>query len=353
MNEMKLIVLILLTAFATACNSQEKEPGIHILDDLSAPKIAPQIGEYVVSAFEDSKGHLWFGTLEKGVARYDGSQLRYFTTADGLPTNRVTRVIEDVHGVYWLGTGAGLSRFDGQQFTNFTIKEGDWSSNSVSQVFIDREGRFWIGTWGGVYTFDGKSFAPFPIPYPEVATPINEDTKNWITEIDEDPEGNLWFARDGYGACKYDGESFVHYLKKDGLHSNAVTEIEFEEDGTIWFGTRVAERDHPDPEKRTGKGGLQRSMNGELLSFPEIEGFNDGDVYAIYRDAAGPIWISTTRNGVYEYRDGEFKNYAVPASIMDMVRDRRGNLWLAGAGGLYRIDRAGEVFNVTLEGPWE
>ena len=30
-----------------------------------------QIGQYVTSIFEDSKGHLWFGTLEKGIAKYD------------------------------------------------------------------------------------------------------------------------------------------------------------------------------------------------------------------------------------------------------------------------------------------
>ena len=32
-----------------------------------------QIGQYVTSIFEDSKGHLWFGTLEKGIAKYDGN----------------------------------------------------------------------------------------------------------------------------------------------------------------------------------------------------------------------------------------------------------------------------------------
>jgi hypothetical protein len=64
---------------------------------------------------------------------------------------------------------------------------------------------FGLGTWNGVFKFDGETFHPFSVPYPEVDTKINEDTKHWITGISEDAEGNIWFRRDGYGLCKYDG----------------------------------------------------------------------------------------------------------------------------------------------------
>ncbi|MFK7809856.1 MAG: two-component regulator propeller domain-containing protein [Saprospiraceae bacterium] len=350
---MKLIALILLAILTTSCNSQTKEGSANKLNDSVTKETTFQIGNYVTSAFEDSKGNLWFGTLEKGMARYDGTELKYFTTKDGLPSNRAVSLIEDSKGVYWLGTGEGLSKFDGQKFTNFIIKKDDWRSNMVNQLFIDSKGQFWIGTWGGVYKFDGKEFTPFPIPYPEVKTIINKDTKDWITEITEDAEGNMWFARDGYGACKFDGESFVYFLKKDGLHSNNVTEIEFDEDGSIWFGTRVAERDNPDPEKRKGKGGVNKLINNKMISFPDIEAFNKGDVYEIQKGTSGNIWISTTKNGVYKYNGKDFKNYAVPISIMAILNDKQGNVWLAGAGGLYKINQKDEIINVTTEGPWE
>jgi hypothetical protein len=38
----------------------------------NGPYAILQIAKYVVEIFEDSKGHLWFGTMAKGVARYDG-----------------------------------------------------------------------------------------------------------------------------------------------------------------------------------------------------------------------------------------------------------------------------------------
>jgi ligand-binding sensor domain-containing protein len=349
---MKLIILITLSILSTSCSSQENKLNTYKKSDSDKVEIESQIGEYVTSIVEDSKGNLWFGTNGNGIARYDGEKLKYFTTKDGLPSDRVTGILEDSKGIFWLQTGEGVSRYDGKNFTNFLVGD-DFSSNVITKLLIDRKNVFWIGTWNGVYKFDGQAFHQFSVPYPEVDTRINEDTKYWIMGISEDSEGNIWFLRDGYGVCKFDGNSFTHLLKKDGLHSNHVTEIEFDRDGSVWIGTRVAERDDPDPEKRFGKGGVNKLIGNKIISFPEIKGLNDGDVYEIYRDKAENVWISTVKNGVYRYDGEAFKHFDVPISIMGMREDRKGNLWLGGAGGLYRINQQGEVINVTTKGPWK
>ena len=349
--KIKYLSLFLLALLSNACISQGGKDDSSISDN-SKKIIHSQIAQYVVDVFEDSNGNLWFGTLENGVAKYDGNTLWYFTQADGLPSNRVTSMVEDVAGNLWFGTGRGLSKYDGNTFTNLSKKDG-LCSNSVSNIFIDSKGLFWIGTWGGVCQFDGKEFAPVSLHNPTIDTPINEDTKNWITEINEDAKGNIWIARDGYGAYKYDGESFDHILKADGLHSNNVTEIEFDHLGNTWFGTRVAERDHPNPTKRFGKGGVNRMDDQTIISFPDIEEFNNGDVYSIYRDLSDNIWIGTVKKGVYKYDGKEFIHYDVPTSVMSMVEDKKGIIWLGSAGGLYKINLEGEVINVTTNGPWK
>ena len=80
---MKLILLLTFSILSTSCSSQEKEVNTYKKSDSDKIEIESQIGEYVTSIFEDSKGNLWFGTLDKGIARYDGEKLKYFTTKDG------------------------------------------------------------------------------------------------------------------------------------------------------------------------------------------------------------------------------------------------------------------------------
>lgn len=345
------VIALGITIPNTSCNTQTmRNTSISEQTNVvntTTPESSEQIAEYVVATFEDSNGNLWFGTLAKGVARYDGKHLRYFTINDGLPSNRIVCIIEDTFGNLWFGTGDGISMFDGTNFTNFSNKNG-LADAMVSNLFIDSRGIFWVGTWGGVFKFDGTTFTEFKLPIPTITTKPNEDTKNWITAIMEDTKGNIWFGRDGYGACKYDGKTFQHFLKKDGLYSNNIQEISEAGNGNIWFGSRVAEKDNPDENKRFGKGGITIYDGNTFSHFPEIAGINNNDVYEIYRDTDHNIWIGTIGNGVYKYNGNEFVNYFVPKSVMSITKDKKGTIWLGCAGGLYCIKSSG-VVNVTQD----
>ena len=222
----------------------------------------------------------------------------------------------------------------------------------VSTLFFDANNLLWIGTWSGVSTFDGTTFKRFPLPKPTVTTPLNPDTQNWITHITADRHNHIWIARDGYGATKYNGKDFSFFLKKNGLHSNHITDILEDRKGTLWFASRVAERDHPDPEKRSGAGGVTTFDGTNYGHFPEIESFNSGDVYELYEAPSGDLWISTVANGVYHYDGKSFIHMPVPIAIMSMVEDAKGTLWLGGSGGLYKRTPDGVISEVTTYGPW-
>lgn len=322
-----------------------------------------QIGKYVGS-FEDSKGKLWISSLSEGVALYDGTVLTYLTMDDGLPSNVVLSIAEDKNGILWFGTDAGLSKYEGGRFTNYSTADG-LCHPRVANMFIDAKGIMWIGAWGGVCCFDGTTFTTFPLPVPEVELPATLETQNWVTGIMEDSKGHIWIGRSGYGATKYNPASgaFTQFTKADGLPSNCVQDILEDDQGNIWFGTRVAERDNPDPKDRSGPGGLARFDGKTFVQFPEWPGLTDNDVYAVFKESTGNIWVSTIGNGAYRFDGNGFTNYGlkesagspnVPAffGIASITEDKAGRIWFGCANGLFRLDGTG-VINVTQDGPWK
>jgi len=50
--------------------------------------------------------------------------IKIFTTTDGLAHNDVNRIVRDSRGFLWFCTAGGLSRFDGDAFTNFSTEAG-------------------------------------------------------------------------------------------------------------------------------------------------------------------------------------------------------------------------------------
>ena len=311
-----------------------------------------QIAEFVVNIFEDSKGNIWFGTMSKGAARYDGKTLTYFTTEDGLANNSVVSFAEDKLGNIWMGTHNGLSKFDGKTFTTFTEQDG-LCYFRVSNLYIDRSDNIWIGSWNGVCQYNNGIFFNFPLPSPNVEVPSYQETTNWVTEIMEDKDGNMWFGRSGYGASKYDGKTFTHFTKKDGLPSNCIQEITEDNQNNLWFASRVAERDHPDSDKRIGEGGLSRYDGKTFTNFTE-EGLSKNDIYTIYKDNAEHIWVGATGIGLYRFKGDSFTVFKETDrpdltsrfGVQSMLLDSNGTFWLGFSGGLFRLE--GEsIVNVT------
>lgn len=313
-----------------------------------------------MAAFEDSKGNLWFGTNGQGVARYDGRSLRYFSIGEGLIGDVVTGIAEDRDGNIWFGTHTGASRFDGATFTGLGPAEG--LVGDGCKVLVDHKGNVWAGTSTGVFRLEGSRFNAFELPTPLVDTPSYKMVPGKVWDLFEDSKGNIWFARDGYGACKYDpsaalgtsGTAFTHFTKKDGLCSNNVASIVEDARGNIWFGSITS--DFP---KYIEEGGVSRYDGRSFNRFPEVKGLSANDIYNIYADRSGNIWIGAIRVGAYRFDGTTFTLFdqtdrpdlTTYFAIQAFVEDRNGTLWFGFSGGLFRFNGISFV-NVTQGGPW-
>ncbi len=139
-----------------------------ILDDRTPGRAANDEPFHVRSVFEDSRGVLWIGNNGLGVLRYDGRSLANFTEQQGLglkdkgaaeSLGRVFSIAEDAAGHLWFGTrDSGVWRYDGARLTHFTQRDG-LPGAMVWTIYRDRRDRLWFGLGdGSVYRFNGMSF---------------------------------------------------------------------------------------------------------------------------------------------------------------------------------------------------
>src|SRR5882724_2351814 len=74
-----------------------------------------------------------------------------FTVEDGLSSNVVNAIVQTRNGFLWIGTDAGLNRFDGRHFTPiYFLGPGSSPQGIVSSLAEGLDGDLWIGTSAGL-----------------------------------------------------------------------------------------------------------------------------------------------------------------------------------------------------------
>lgn len=168
------------------------------------------------------------------------------TTSEGLPSNTIGAIKKDSSGFIWLGTGAGLCRFDGCEIKTYPVLAGDdiWSieeldtdtlligtvsgfkyfsrkTNEVSVLDIPStivkaikkidDRRFLAGTEAGLFLVDKHT--PRQILLDSGLSPCNH-----ITSIIREDKDVYWFSTaDGLGRIDVRTMKPVIYRMKDAL----------------------------------------------------------------------------------------------------------------------------------------
>ncbi len=151
----------------------------------------------------------------------------------GLVQSQVQSIVQDNEGNMWIGTLAGLSRYNGRGFENFTRRNGlaeDW----VTTSYKDAQGDIWFGHWaGGVSRYNSKSKKFESLNLEEYMRFRS------VTAITEDQQGFFWIATEGAGIFIYDPakNKMFSISVKDGLASENVYDLCLDGNGNMWIAT--------------------------------------------------------------------------------------------------------------------
>lgn len=346
-----ILLIFLQNTLFLSCKAQENEtkkesktPQIELGKIANLKDSLEGIAPYIVDLYQDSKGNIWMGTMSKGAVFYDGKNLRYITTKDGLLENTVFGITEDRDGNMWFGSHKGISYFDGEEFHHFTEKQG--ITGMGCSVFIDQNENIWGLSNDGLFTFDGKQFHKYDIPFPKELGQSYKWEAGKIWGFHQDKKGYFWIGFDGYGLCQFNpGEKepdFTFFTQKDGLPSNNVSCIAEDQNGKIWIGTLSS--DFP---SFVNEGGVCVYDGKNFKKLDHIKGLDSSDMYHIDYTKKGKIEICAIGVGLYQFNPNDLSYVLIDSinqpekaqnfAIQSYLEDHKGNLWYGFSGGLFKL----------------
>jgi len=185
--------------------------------------------ESVLCIYQDSKGHMWFGT-DTGVSKFRTDGIwESFSQADGLVAGDVGSITEFQDSM-WFSTEYGISVY----------KEQTWRTTTEfrSEEYVDynilhksRDNQLWIGAGEKLYSFNGSNWEIHP-------TGENGMLPGYITDIGEDSQNSIWISVFA-GVSQYKGGIWTsHSVSGEGnFQALDVTQVFGDNQGRVWIGS--------------------------------------------------------------------------------------------------------------------
>ncbi|MCC8143302.1 MAG: hypothetical protein LIO97_04915 [Tannerellaceae bacterium] len=252
-----------------------------------------------------------------------------FSTENGLAQNTVYCILQDQQGFMWFGTKDGLCRYDGYQFKTFRNEQtpGSIGNSFIRSLHQDVNGLIWAGTDRGIYIYNPltESFIHF-----DQQTEQGISIEKEVNDIQQNKEGNLWFAVDWQGVFQFHTQEQKLYFYDLNTIVNAWS-IYIDPENKVWTGTH---------------GGGLNYFNRETNKFETItytqEKYNAlGDIYRVYENTYNSILIGTA-TGVkrFDLVTNQMSDFLTTDKdnvlfVRDILRRSENKIWFGTEAGIY------------------
>lgn len=286
----------------------------------------------VICLLQTRDGYLWLGTWA-GLVRFDGIKFRVFDrfNTPAFVKDAVSSLAEDEDGTLWIGTDDGLLRLRGGQFTRLTERDG-LPGTKVWEVKTAPRGRLWVRVDNSVAEYRSGEFTKLA-----ERTPNNDRFRNLVVTTDQ----RLGIVCDrGFWIAEVGQASISPWIPSAPTSNEVTTAIVTDQGRTVWA---AAER------------GVFRYSNGTWERLADALGVNWQRPPCIYADRTGSVWAGFHQRGLYLWTSDEFSNvplgeFPSPPDVTAMLEDFEGNLWVGSTDGLFCMTKKRFRSFTTREG---
>jgi signal transduction histidine kinase/ligand-binding sensor domain-containing protein len=287
---------------------------------------------------------------------------------DGYLPGPPEAITQTADGYLWIGTHAGLVRFDGVRFVPWASPKGDkLPSDEIHSLLGTSDGRLWIGTAYGLARWKDGVLTTY------------KNLPNSVWGIVEDHDRDIWIARwdsgDGRGPlCRIREADQRCFGREDGIPLSVATALELDNSGNFWiagnegvckwkpgissvcFHRDLAQRGYLigvrtlavvdenqiwiGVQQPDGSLELEELNEGKWTSHPLPKGRSrTPSTNALFRDSDGALWIGTASDGVYRIFGDKTDHFSnadglSTDSVVRFFQDREGTLWVATTKGI-------------------
>ena len=259
-------------------------------------------------------------------------QFKNYGPDSKIPNGFVYTLNQDASGYLWVGTGAGLARFDGFEFYKVPFPDSLTGRFPVTS-YDDRGGTLWFGcNDGSVWYYSEGDLKS-----------LNVDNSKTISQIIGAPDGSVWIIPQGGSVFRIKTPAMK--VTRFFIEENVVMfSGSFTESGDLLLGTQESIK-------------ILRINGDSLSAIDAIEEFDYSAVNAIHKVKDNDIWIAGTNgNGLFKvvlsgagyYVERLTSNPELDFLVVQSIfEDHENNLWIStNESGILKIRVSGEDHSV-------
>lgn len=249
----------------------------------------------------------------------------------------VRRIFRSDTGELWLGTESGVYIYNLQTNKIINLQQVyndtySLSDNAIHSIYQDMEGGMWLGTFFGGVNYFSPFYAQFEKYYPVMGS--NSISGKSISEFCEDDRNDIWIGTEDAGLNRFNPQTqtFTNgFIPAKNVHALLY------EDNRLWVGTFSDGLYKMDLK-------TNRVYSYKSSSLPNS--LDNDDIYSIYKDYSGTIWIGTML-GLHIYNEAadcftRIQEQKINRQVNDILEDYKGKLWFATLGsGVFAYDKIG------------